>query len=107
MSFDVAERFARKHGGMEGLARFTEMIRFGCPDCRHGRRRCRLSHVARVFGLSVSEVCQLRAKLFVPDYKPTPGHREYVESQKAFRRWQEQEQSAVILKLYGDGDVAA
>lgn len=107
MSFDVAERFARRHGGKEGLTRFTEMIRFGCPDCRHARCRCRLSHIARAFGLSVSEVCQLRAKLFVPDYKPTAGHKRYVDFAETAEGWKTQDRRAVILKLYGDGDVAA
>lgn len=102
MSYSTADEFAKRHGGVEGLNRFIEMVRFGCPDCRlrAKRGRCRLSHIARAFGLSVSEISQLRAKMFVPDYKPLRGVTEYVQLRQKMDENLLEDRRAVILELH-------
>lgn len=100
MSYFTADQFARRHGGLQGLAKFVEWVRFGCPDCRRMRVRCRLAHIAREFKLSVSEISQLRSKLFVPDFVPVRGLTEYLEVRQRSDEELLKDRRAVIVELH-------
>ena len=94
MAYFVAERFAAKRGRDE-LLRFLECLKTGCPECRVKKEKCKLQHVARLFKLSVSEVCALRGKLLVRQWVNAPGLESWLKLQEDAL----EDKKAVILEL--------